>query len=168
MPFEADFLYDYEGLKKASRARLLTQIKEYWYLFIIVYLLFPLTWIVEGITKNNTSLIIQGAAFPIFFIVFFMIMHNISLRRQIRTNKAIGNLNMHYTFFENGFEYKNSVTSARCAYDAIYKIVEDKNYFFIKPSARQMMIVPKGSCSPELMNFLQSKKLEINARRKKR
>ena len=167
MPYEADFFCDYKGLKKATRARLIIMLKEYWWLFLLIYIAMPGKLIIFGIMKNNASDIFAGASASIFLIVVYAFVIDFSVRRQVKTNKALGNLNVHYTFNEEDFEWTSPKVSARSNYSAIYRIVEDKNFFFLKPSARQMMIVPKENCSSELIAFLENQKTEINCNKNK-
>ena len=123
MPYEADFLCDYKGLKKATRARLITMLKEYWWLFLLIYIAMPGKLIISGIMKNNASDIFAGASAPIFLIVIYAFVIDFSVRRQVKTNKALGNLNVHYTFNEEDFEWTSPKVSARSNYSAIYRIV---------------------------------------------
>ena len=163
MPFETDFSCTYREFRKTSWARLFVTFKSYWFIFLIAFIgIFFMT--LGRILEGTSQFIIADLLSPLMILLVFCISMEIGIKMVFEKNKTADRVNTHYVFYNDGFQMSTPSVTNSIRYDALNRIYENKDYFFLKISSRVLM-VQKCNCSPELISFLQEKAANFRGRR---
>lgn len=163
MPFETVFSCTLKELQKANRARMFVLFKSNWLIFLSVFIGIPAITYGQGIMEGDKATIISGLTVPFVLVLVFYIAIMISTKMVFEKNRTSDKLDIHYRFYDDGFQMESPLIKNSVSYDALNRIYEDKDYFFLKLSSSKILVVQKTNCSPELISFLKEKAALINS-----
>lgn len=167
MPLETDVECTYETIKEVSRTHLKSDKKRMMQLYrldALIIFLSLLLLMIGGDKKFAITFLIIGVIWlPIFFLI-----RSSLIKKAYKTNIALQDATIHYTFYDENFEISTPSTLSKMNYEAIYSTIEDDKYILLLPSSKQYFAIDKRKCSEELINFLHQKMEEIKARNSKR
>ena len=81
-----------------------------------------------------------------------------AVRRSYETNKLTKDARIAVRFFDDRFEADSASSHTVCHYADLYDIAETKTDFCLMLGERSCQIVPKASCTAELIGFLRDLK----------
>ena len=166
MPLETDFICTLKDLKKANRARMLATIKSNWLVALLILIGIPALVNGQYVIAGEKGAIFSWISGQILLFLVLLITLDIVTKMQFDKNKTTGNLNIHFTFYEDEFQMQTPLVKNMISFDALHSIDESKDFFFLKLAPSKMVTVQKQNCSPELISFLQQKAVDINSRSK--
>ena len=163
MQFETDFLCSYKDLRKANWARFIAMLKSNWLISISVLVGIPVIVNGPGIIEGDRASLISGITGPFILVLVYFMVITIITKMQFEKNKTTGNLNIHFTFCEDEFQMETPLVKNAIRYDALHRIDENRDFFFLKLSPTKMIVVQKHNCPSELIAFLQDKAVTVNS-----
>ena len=166
MPLETEIKCSYELYKAAANTFLKNNNKRMMTIYIIDALLIILSLLLL-VMGDYSAIPIVCLIVGIIYIPCFFILRSIQMKKTFKTNIALHDATVHYSFYEDAIEMTSPVTTSRIKYDAIYTTMEDDRCILLLPSAKQYFIIDKKNCSEELISFLHVKMDEIKVRKKK-
>lgn len=152
--FEIETTVDYESYVTFCKHVGKVIHKENIKVFLIT-LFFVLLGIFGRYLSDEFSMVFLLAALLFPFVYFYK--RNRSIKKNWQSSKLLHNRVNTFRFYDEYFEVENANTKSKFKYDDLFKICEDKNYFYLFYSKLQANIIDKKVCSEELIGFLSKK-----------
>lgn len=86
----------------------------------------------------------------------------LSGRKAYRSNKSCKNERSRNLFFKDHIAELRENGSDVFEYDKLYRVCETETHFYLMISKNRGIIIPKSTCSPELISFIRSVKNREN------
>ncbi len=91
-----------------------------------------------------------------FFPPAILAVQNKQIKKTWNTNKIFHDAIYTYEFYEDRIEAESPNGHTAVKYENVYKVLEDKNCFFIMIANNQGFMIDKSACSPDLCLFIQN------------
>lgn len=153
----------YEEYKRWNYAINKTKLITIGILYGIIFLLLLFLNLIQP-EADKIFAVILFATFMVLLIVVFIMSFNGAVKKAYYSNRALQKCPVITNeFYGNYLESKNEQHYEKYFYEDIYRIMETQTNFYIMPAINSGIIISKQNCSPELINFLQTLKTNVNA-----
>lgn len=133
---------------------------KYWLYTAIFSLLFIFCFSFQISAKNYLISILVLLAF-ICFISYRFIYPYYKTNKELKSDKIQKNLTNFYMFYDKYFKVKNEIASSKHKYNKLYKVYENKDYFYLYLDKSNAFIVEKSGFmignSKDFQKFIKNK-----------
>lgn len=130
--------------------------------FIALFIFFELMMAFLAVLCKDAIFAIGAIIYP-FAIVFAQ---NRQIKKVFNSNKLLQNVETRYDFYADFFTAQQPNGNSKVEYNQLYKIMETKSNFYLMIAQNQGYIVKKQGGEDDLAEFLRSKAVFANAKKK--
>ncbi len=157
--FQSETVTDIEEYLKFNRY-VCWVVNRQW-IFIPVFVAFAVTCCLMSDAPAAFS-VVFGLILSVIDVIVLVCVCEISGRKAYRSNKSCENERSRNLFFKDHIAELRENGSDVFEYDKLHRVCETKTHFYMMISKNRGIIIPKSTCSPELISFIRSVKNREN------